>query len=54
MVLEPPVWGSVGYVCPTGQAATAGEQGDNATSPVEYDGAGISWAGEGGKPLVVG
>lgn len=54
MLLEPPVWGPVGHVYPVGRAATTGEQSNDAASPIEYDGAGISWSGEGPTLPVVG
>ena len=52
--LEPPIRGPASHVDLISLAATAGEQGDNAASPVEDDGARISWGGEGATQLVVG
>jgi len=54
LLLEPPVRGPVGYVGLVGRAAAAGEQGDDATAPVEHDGARIPTGGEGAALLVVG
>jgi hypothetical protein len=54
LLLEPPVWGRVGYVCLVVRATTTGEQGDDTASSVEDDGARISWGGEGATLLVVG
>jgi len=54
LLLEPPVRGPVGYVGLVGRAAAAGEQGDDATGPVEDDGSRIPPGGEGAALLVVG
>jgi len=53
-LLEPPVWGPVGYVSLVGGTTAPCEQGNNAAGSVQDDGARISRGGEGAALLVVG